>query len=42
MDNVMETKLLDFNLDKSCYIVIGSEEAKAEMKEKFKETPLRN
>ena len=40
MDNVMETKLLDFNLDKSCYIVIGSEEAKAEMKEKFKEAPL--
>ena len=24
MDNVMETKLLDFNLDKCCYIVIGS------------------
>ena len=40
MDNVMETKLLDFNLDKSCFIVIGSEEANSEMKEKFKETPL--
>jgi hypothetical protein len=40
MDNVMETKLLDFNLDKSCYIFVGSEKAKSEMKEKFKETTL--
>ena len=36
----METKLFDFNLDKSCYIVIGSEKAKSEMKDKFKEAPL--
>ena len=28
MESVMETKLLDFNLDKSCYIVIGNEKSK--------------
>ena len=37
MDNVMETKLLEFNLDKSCYNVIGSKE---EITEKFKDNPL--
>ena len=40
MDNVMETKLLDFNLDKSCYIIVGNNDAKAKMKEQFKATPL--
>ena len=40
MDNVMETKLLDFNLDKSCYIIVGNNNAKAKMKEQFKATPL--
>ena len=40
MDNVMETKLLDFNLDKSCYIIIGDTDAKVKMKEQFKSAPL--
>ena len=41
MDNVMETKLLDFNIDKSCYIVIGDKEAKAKIRESLKENPLK-
>ena len=36
MDNVMESKLLDFNLDKSCYIVIGNKEAKARIQKELK------
>ena len=40
MDNVMESKLLDFNLDKSCYIVIGSKEAKAEVRKELENNPL--
>ena len=35
MDNVMETKLLDFNLDKSCYMVIGSKEARTKIQNQF-------
>ena len=40
MDNIMETKLLDFNLDKSCYMVVGNKSAKAEIKDHFKVQPL--
>ena len=41
MESVMETKLLDFNLDKSCVIVMGSEKRKAEIDEQLKEKPLK-
>ena len=41
MESVMETKLLDFNLDKSCVIVMGSEKRKAEIDEELKENPLK-
>ena len=37
----METKLLDFNLDKSCVIVMGSEKRKAEIDVQMKENPLK-
>ena len=35
IDTVMETMLLDFNLNKSCYLVIGDKEAQKDLKEKF-------
>ena len=35
IDIVMETKLLDFNLDKSCYIGIGGKAAKEEIRNSF-------
>ena len=41
MESVMETKLLDFNLDKSCVIVMGSEKRKGEIEEQLKENPLK-
>ena len=41
IDSVMETKLLDFNLDKSCYLVIGNKEAQMDIKEKFRVNPLK-
>ena len=37
MESVMETKLLDFNLDKSCVIVMGSTMKKAEIIEELEE-----
>ena len=40
MDTVMETKLLDFNLDKSCYIVVGPKEKQREIRTYFEATPL--
>ena len=40
IDAVMETKLLDFNLDKSCYIVVGPEEKQSEIRNYFETTPL--
>jgi hypothetical protein len=40
IDTVMETKLLDFNLDKSCYMVIGEECAQNDIRKQFQETPL--
>ena len=41
MESVMETKLLDFNLDKSCVIVMGSRLKKAEINEQLRENPLK-
>ena len=41
MESVMETKLLDFNLDKSCVIVMGSRMKKAEINEELRENPLK-
>ena len=40
IEAVMETKLLDFNLDKSCYIIMGSKKRKEEMEIELKENPL--
>ena len=37
---VMETKLLDFNLDKSCYIVTGNKSAQNDIRNSLKVTPL--
>ena len=36
MESVMETKLLDFNLDKSCLIIMGSKKRKAEIENPLK------
>ena len=36
----MESKLLDLNLDKSCFIVLGSKKTVNEMKSELKACPL--
>ena len=36
----METKLLDLNLDKSCYILMGSKKNKLEVENELKTSPL--
>ena len=41
MESVMETKLLDFNLDKSCLIIMGSKKRKAEIESQLKDNPLK-
>ena len=41
MEYVMETKLLDFNLDKSCVIVMGSKKKKAENESQSRDNPLK-
>ena len=40
MESVMETKLLDFNLDNSCVIVMGSPKQKSEIESKLQDNPL--
>ena len=40
MENVMESKLLDFNLDKSCAILMGAKGVKDEIENELKENPL--
>ena len=40
VEAVMETKLLDFNLDKSCYIVMGSRANKTKIDQELKANPL--
>ena len=40
MEAVMESKLLDFNLSKSCFIVIGSKKSTIIMNKKLDEKPL--
>ena len=39
-ESVVETMLLDFNLDKSCYIVMGNEKAKKSHNMDLEENPL--
>ena len=40
VEAVIETKLLDFNLDKSCYIVMGSRANKTKIDQELKANPL--
>ena len=40
LENVMETKLLDFNIDKSCTVVIGPRAKRNDTLEQIKATPL--
>ena len=40
IDTVMETKLLDFNLDKSCYIIVGKNKSQKDIRDSFKANPL--
>lgn len=39
--SVMETKLLDFNLDKSCYLIIGAKDAQKQIREMCDQNPLK-
>ena len=39
--SVMETKLLDFNLDKSCYLIIGAKDAQKQIREMCEQNPLK-
>ena len=41
MEELMESKLLDFNLDKSCCIVIGDKSARMKILKKLKQQPLK-
>ena len=41
IDCVMETKLLDFNLDKSCFIIIGGKKAQQDIRESLITNPLK-
>ena len=40
MEAMAESKLLDFNLEKSCFIVFGSKKERAEIQESLKSHPL--
>ena len=40
MEVLAETKLLDYNLEKSCYVVMGSKKARSEVNKKLDEKPL--
>ena len=39
MEAMAETKLLDFNIEKSCFIIIGKGKDKRRLKEEFKVSP---
>jgi hypothetical protein len=39
VSHVMETKLLDFNLDKSCYLVVGKSEYKKAISNQLESVP---
>ena len=39
MEAMAETKLLDFNIDKSCIIIIGRGKARQEIQNQFSATP---
>ena len=41
MEALAEAKLLDYNLKKSCFIVIGNNKSRKEMEEKLEVTPLK-
>jgi hypothetical protein len=40
MENMAETKLLDYNLEKSCFIVIGDEKSRQKINDKLVIRPL--
>ena len=40
MEAMAETKLLNFNLEKSCFIVIGNKKTRKEMEEKLQQSPV--
>ena len=41
LESVVESKLLDFNVDKSVYLVIGPKGAKNSIENELKERPLK-
>ena len=40
METLSETKLLNYNLEKSCFLVLGKKKAKEEVQSQLKSTPL--
>ena len=40
MEAMAESKLLDYNLDKSCFIIIGKIKARSEMQKQLQNCPL--
>ena len=40
METMAETKLLNYNLDKSCFIVMGNKKARQEMQQQLQNSPL--
>ena len=40
MESIMESKLLDFNMDKSCYMFVGGNKAQMKMKARLNDQPL--
>ena len=40
MEAMAETKLLNFNLEKSCFIVFGNKKSRKEINEKLHDRPL--
>ena len=41
LESAMELKLLDFNLDKSCYLIMGNKPAKKDLKKQISSNPLK-
>ena len=40
MEALAETKLLNYNLEKSCFIVIGSKKTRKELEEQLQQSPI--
>ena len=41
LESALETKLLDFNLDKSCYLIMGNKSARKTLEKQLRDNPLK-